>query len=94
MPQCLHVCITISSPLLPYRLSRTCPQRPALLRSHVGTAVDALLGILGYLRLEPLLDLLQDLLISITAHETDRQTLGTEATGTTHTMKIAVGVVW
>jgi hypothetical protein len=42
--------------------------------------------------LESLLNRLQYFLIGLTADERDRETLGSETTGTTHTMEVGVGV--
>ena len=42
--------------------------------------------------LESLLNRLQHLLICIAAHEGDRETLGSETTGTTNTMKIGISI--
>ena len=42
--------------------------------------------------LEALLDILQDLLIILVAHERDGKTLGTETTGTTDAVKVGVGI--
>jgi hypothetical protein len=42
--------------------------------------------------LKSLLNRLQNLLISLTANERDRETLGSETTGTTNTMEVGVGV--
>ena len=44
--------------------------------------------------LETLLDALKNLLVILAAHETDRETLGTETAGTTYTMEVRVGVSW
>ena len=41
---------------------------------------------------ESLLDILQDLLILLVAHEGDGQTLGTETTGTTNAVQVGVGI--
>ena len=42
--------------------------------------------------LEPLLNRLQHLLISLTADERDRETFGSETAGTTNTMEVGIGV--
>jgi hypothetical protein len=49
----------------------------------------------GYIRkgnLETLLNLLEDLLVILVAHEGDGETLGTETTGTTDTVEVGIGV--
>jgi hypothetical protein len=62
------------------------------LRSHVSGAVNTLLGIIGDLGVEALLDLLQHLLIGLAADERDGETLGTETTGTADTVEVRVGI--
>jgi hypothetical protein len=42
--------------------------------------------------LESLLDGLEDLLVLLTAHKGDGETLGTETTGTTDTVEVRVGI--
>lgn len=39
-------------------------------------------------------DLLQDLLILLATDKRDWQTLGTETTGTTHTVQVWIGIPW
>jgi len=62
------------------------------LLGHVALDVNALLGVLGDLVAESLLNLAEDLLILLGADEADGHTLGTETTGTTDTVKVAVGI--
>lgn len=42
--------------------------------------------------LEPLLDILEDLLVVLVAHEGNGETLGTETTGTTDAVEVGVGI--
>lgn len=63
----------------------------ACLGGHVGRAVDALLRIVGHLGIEALLDILEHLLVVFAADERDGETLGTETTSTTDTVKVRVG---
>lgn len=60
--------------------------------SHVGGRVDTSLGVFRKSNLEPLFNLLEHSLILRGADERDRQTLGTETTGTADTVKIGVGI--
>lgn len=62
------------------------------LSGHVALDVNALLGVLGQRNGEPLLNLLKDLLVLLGADEADGNTLGTETTGTTNTVKVAVSI--
>lgn len=64
----------------------------AHLLGHVALDIDTLLGVLGQLNAEPLLNLLENLLVLLRADEADGHTLGTETTGTTNTVKVAVGI--
>jgi hypothetical protein len=60
-------------------------------------AIDHSLDAMQNLRkgnFESLLNCLQDLLISLTAHEGNGKTLGSETTGTTNTMKVRISVTW
>jgi hypothetical protein len=62
------------------------------LLGHVALDIDTRLGVLGQLDAEPLLNLSKDLLVLLGADEADRHTLGTETTGTTDTVEVAVGI--
>jgi hypothetical protein len=62
------------------------------LLGHVALDVNTRLGVLGQLDAEPLLNLLKDLLVLLRADEADCHTLGTETTGTTDTVEVAVGI--
>lgn len=42
--------------------------------------------------LKALLNVLEDLLVSLAAHKGDGDTLGSETAGTTHTMEVGVGI--
>lgn len=64
------------------------------LRSHVGRAVDTFLRILRNLSIEALFDLLENFLIFFAADERDGETLGTETTSATDTMKVGIGCCW
>jgi hypothetical protein len=64
----------------------------AHLLGHVALDVNALLGVLGQLDAEPLLNLLENLLVLLRADEADSHTLSTETTGTTDTVEVAVGI--
>lgn len=44
--------------------------------------------------LKSLLNCLQDLLISLTAHEGNRKALGSEAAGTANTMEVRIRIAW
>lgn len=46
------------------------------------------------LSFESLLNLLQNILVSLAAHKWDWDTLGSETSGTTDTMKVRVGIRW
>ena len=63
-----------------------------VLVGHVRLRINASSWELGQGNLEPLLDHLENLLIRFTAHEADTQTLRTEATSTSNTMQVAVGI--
>jgi hypothetical protein len=63
----------------------------------VSLAIDHSLDMMQNLRkgnLESLLNCLQNLLISLTAHEGNGKPLGSETTGTTNTMKVRISVAW
>jgi hypothetical protein len=60
---------------------------------HVRGRVDTVLGELRELDLETLLDRLEDRLVVGAAHERDGETLGSETTGTTDTVKVGIGLV-
>jgi len=60
---------------------------------HVGAGVDTLLGEFGKGDLETLLNRLQNSLIFGAADEGDAETLGSETTGTTDTVKVRVSLV-
>jgi hypothetical protein len=62
------------------------------LLGHVALHVNTRLGVLRQLNAEPLLNLPKDLLVLLRADEADCHTLGTETTGTTDTMEVAVGI--
>ena len=69
-----------------------CDSSHAHLLGHVALDVNALLGVLRQLNAEPLLNLLENLLVLLRADEADGHTLGTETTGTTDTVEVAVSV--
>lgn len=58
------------------------------LRSHVGVGLDTLLGEFGKSNFEPLLDLLENLLIGVSADKGDSQALGSETASTADTVKV------
>jgi hypothetical protein len=60
---------------------------------HVGCGVDTILGELRKLDLEALFDGLEDGLVIWAADKRDTETLGSEATGTTDTVEVGVGLV-
>jgi len=60
---------------------------------HVCSRLDTILGELGKLDLEALLNRLENSLIIWAAHKRDAQTLGSETTGTTDTVKVSIGLV-
>jgi hypothetical protein len=60
---------------------------------HVGRRVDAVLGELGDLGREALLDRLEDSLVFLAADEGDAKTLGTEAASTADTMEVGIRLV-
>jgi hypothetical protein len=62
------------------------------LLGHVALHVNTRLGVLRQLNAEPLLNLPKDLLVLLRADEADCHTLGTETTGTTDTVEVAVGI--
>lgn len=65
-----------------------------MLSLHVCARFYATFWILWHLRVESLLKLCKHRLILLTRHERNRETFGTETTGTTNTMKVRVGVSW
>jgi len=64
------------------------PRSRALLCLHVSRTLNATLGILWHLRIEPLLDLLKHVLICLVADKADTQPLSTESTCTTDTVEV------
>ena len=58
----------------------------------VGGEVD-LVGQLGDVHLEPVLDLVEDLGVGLVRHERDGETLGAESTGPGHPVEVGVGVL-
>lgn len=62
------------------------------LLGHVALDIDTLLWVLGKLDAEPLLNLLEHLLVLLGADEADGHTLGTKTASTTDTVEVAVSV--
>lgn len=62
------------------------------LGTHVTTHVN-LIGKLWNINLEPRLNLVQNLLVGLTRNERDGNTLGSETTGTSHTVQELVRII-
>lgn len=60
--------------------------------SHVCACINAFLRKFGQCDVKPLLDLLENVVVLGTADEGDAEALGTEAAGTTNTMKVGIGI--
>lgn len=67
-------------------------RRRHLLVRHVGARIDPALGKCWQCNLEPLLNLLQHLLIRLAADKRDAQPFGSKSAGSADTVKIRVGV--
>lgn len=61
--------------------------------SHIAATFDPFFRIFRDSRLEPRLNVLDDIFVLIIAHETDTQALGAEATGTPDPVEIAIGII-
>ena len=67
---------------------------PARLCLHIGRALDATLRVLGHLRIEALLNLLEHVLVGLVADKADTQALGTESTSTADTVEVRGCISW